>query len=95
MIHLFGDSKALLYECGMNTGEIQNESIATTFDAKRFFGQVNFGLGIETSLNHNMKLFLEPTIEYAFSNVIDIPTAFDEESRSRTLNIGLQTGLRF
>ncbi|MFK8006086.1 MAG: outer membrane beta-barrel protein [Saprospiraceae bacterium] len=92
LIHIYGNSKAFLYECGENPSEFYS---GLTFDAKRFFGQVNLGVGMEFNIGTSNKLFIEPNVEYAFSNVIDVPTTIGGETKSRILNFGIQSGIRF
>ncbi len=91
LFYLFGDSRSLLHECGENPRDFNG----FTFDAKRFFGQVNLGVGFEFNFNEERKIYIEPNIEYAFSNVIDIPTFLEETYKSRLFNFGIQTGVRF
>lgn len=89
--YIFGDSRSLLYECGENPRDFNG----FTFQEKKFFGQINFGAGIEFDLKGDRKVFVEPNLEYAFSNVIDIPTVIGDKAKSRIMNLGILTGIRF
>lgn len=91
LFHIFGDSKSFLIECGTDRREVSG----FTFDPKTFFGQVNFGFGLEFNINSKAKFFIEPNMEYSFSNVMDIPTVIGETAKSRILNVGIQSGIRF
>ncbi|MFK7773332.1 MAG: outer membrane beta-barrel protein [Saprospiraceae bacterium] len=91
LFYLFGDSRSLLHECG----ESPRDFDGFTFDEKRFFGQVNLGVGFEFNLNEERKIYVEPNFEYAFSNVINIPAAIGEKVKSRIMNFGILTGYRF
>lgn len=84
LFHIFGNSKSFLVECGMDRREVSG----FTFDPNFFFGQVNFGFGLEFNINSNANFFIEPNIEYSFSNVMDIPTALGETVKSRMMNLG-------
>lgn len=91
LFHVFGKSKSYIHECGGDPSDFSG----LTFDAKRFYGQVNVGFGFEFNINNKTKFFVEPNLEYAFSNTMNIPTSIGEKVKSRVFNLGIHTGIRF
>lgn len=92
-VNLADETTSFFHECDAEPRESVG-TIGSIYGANSIYGVVNFGVGVEINLSQTMNLLLEPIIGYAFSNIIDIPSGIEEES-SRSLNFGIQTGIRF
>jgi len=92
LVNVFNRNRSVLHECGVEGNPGDGNFYHTP---RRLNGQFLLGFGYEFSINLKTKVFVEPNMEYIFTNTLSTKTLFEDIKKSKARSIGLKVGVRF